>query len=97
MKPVEIEFLMKDGLSQGVDKSREGVEQLLDASRRVVEAAGQMGQEGVRASDQYSSKLNSLRQGVEKMSSSLKAVKDWPLTERSLSLVWMPAWRAGLP
>lgn len=74
MKPVEIELLMKDGLSQGVDKSREGVEQLLDASRRVVEAAGQMGQEGVRASDQYSSKLNSLRQGVERMSSSLKAM-----------------------
>ena len=74
MKPVEIEFLMKDGLSSGVEKSREGVEQLLDASRRLVEVIGQTGKEGARASELYSSKINSLRQGVEKMSSSLKAM-----------------------
>mgnify|MGYP003291190746 CR=1 FL=1 len=74
MKPVEIEFLMKDGLSNGVQKSREGVEQLLDTSRRLVEVIGQSGEEGAKASDKYSSKLNTLRQGVEKMSSSLKAM-----------------------
>lgn len=65
---------MKDGLSSGVEKSREGVEQLLDASRRLVEVIGQTGKEGARASELYSSKINSLRQGVEKMSSSLKAM-----------------------
>ena len=65
---------MKDGLSKGVDKSREGVEQLLDASRRLVEVIGQSGEVGARASDKYSSKLIGLRQGVEKMSSSLKAM-----------------------
>ena len=74
MKPVEIEFLMKDGLSKGVDKSREGVEQLLDASRRLGEVLSQSGEEGARASDKYIGKLSGLRQGVEKMSSSLKAM-----------------------
>lgn len=74
MKPVEIEFLMKDGLSKGVDKSREGVEQLLDASRRLGEVLSQSGEEGARASDKYNRKLSGLRQGVEKMSSSLKAM-----------------------
>ena len=74
MKPVEIEFLMKDGLSQGVDKSREGVEQLLDASRRLGEVLSQSGEEGARASDKYNNKLVGLRQGVEKMSASLKAM-----------------------
>ena len=74
MKPVEIEFLMKDGLSKGVDKSRAGVEQLLDASRRLGEVLSQSGEEGARASDKYNSKLVGLRQGVEKMSASLKAM-----------------------
>ena len=74
MKPVEIEFLMKDGLSKGVDKSRAGVEQLLDASRRLDEVLSQSGEEGARASDKYNSKLVGLRQGVEKMSASLKAM-----------------------
>lgn len=74
MKPVEIEFLMKDGLSKGIDKSREGVEQLLDASRRLGEVLSQSGEEGARASDKYNSKLSGLRQGVEKMSASLKAM-----------------------
>ena len=32
---------MKDGLSKGVDKSRAGVEQLLDASRRLGEVLSQ--------------------------------------------------------
>ena len=59
MKPVEIEFLMKDGLSKGVDKSREGVERLLDASRRLGEVLSQSGEEGARASEKYSSKLGS--------------------------------------
>ena len=58
MKPVEIEFLMKDGLSKGVDKSREGIEQLLDASRRLGEVLSQSGEEGARASDKYNSKLS---------------------------------------
>ena len=62
MKPVEIEFLMKDGLSKGVDKSRAGVEQLLDASRRLGEVLSQSGEEGARASDKYNSKLVGLRQ-----------------------------------
>jgi phage-related protein len=74
MKPVEIEFLMKDGLSKGVDKSRAGVEQLLDASRRLGEVLSQSGEEGARASDKYNNKLVGLRQGVEKMSASLKAM-----------------------
>lgn len=74
MKPVEIEFLMKDGLSKGVDKSRAGVEQLLDASRRLGEVLSQSGEEGAKASDKYNSKLVGLRQGVEKMSASLKAM-----------------------
>ena len=74
MKPVEIEFLMKDGLSKGVDKSRAGIEQLLDASRRLGEVLSQSGEEGARASDKYNSKLVGLRQGVEKMSASLKAM-----------------------
>ena len=74
MKPVEIEFLMKDGLSKGVDKSRAGVEQLLDASRRLGEVLSQSGEEGARASDKYNSKLVGLRQGVEKMSASLHAM-----------------------
>ena len=65
---------MKDGLSQGVDKSREGVEQLLDASRRLGEVLSQSGEEGARASDKYNNKLVGLRQGVEKMSASLKAM-----------------------
>ena len=65
---------MKDGLSKGVDKSREGVEQLLDASRRLGEVLRQSGEEGARASEKYNSKLAGLRQGVEKMSSSLKAM-----------------------
>ena len=65
---------MKDGLSKGVDKSREGVEQLLDASRRLGEVLSQSGEEGARASEKYSSKLGGLRQGVEKMSASLKAM-----------------------
>ena len=34
MKPVEIEFLMKDSLTGSLDKSREAVEQLLGAARR---------------------------------------------------------------
>lgn len=74
MKPVEIEFLMKDGLSKGVDKSREGVEQLLDASRRLGAVLSQSGEEGARASDKYNNKLVGLRQCVEKMSASLKAM-----------------------
>ena len=74
MKPVEIEFLMKDGLSKGVYKSRAGVEQLLDASRRLGEVLSQSGEEGAKASDKYNSKLVGLRQGVEKMSASLKAM-----------------------
>ena len=65
---------MKDGLSKGVDKSREGVEQLLDASRRLGEVLSQSGEEGARASEKYSSKLGGLRQSVEKMSASLKAM-----------------------
>lgn len=65
---------MKDGLSKGVDKSRAGVEQLLDASRRLGEVLSQSGEEGARASDKYNSKLTGLRQGVEKMSASLKAM-----------------------
>ena len=65
---------MKDGLSKGVDKSRAGVEQLLDASRRLGEVLRQSGEEGARASDKYNSKLIGLRQGVEKMSASLKAM-----------------------
>lgn len=74
MKPVEIEFLMKDGLSKGVDNSRKGVEQLLDACSRLGEILSQSGKEGARASDQYASKLDGLRQGIEAMSSSLKAM-----------------------
>lgn len=74
MKPVEVEFLMEDGLSKGVDKSREGIEQLLDASRRVREILSRSGEEGARASDKYSRKLSGLRQAVEKMSASLKAM-----------------------
>lgn len=74
MKPVEIEFLMKDGLSKGVEKSRESVEQLLDASHRIGEVLSQSGKEGARASDKYNEKLGGLRQGVEKMSASLKAM-----------------------
>lgn len=65
---------MKDGLSKGVDKSRAGVEQLLDASRRLGEVLSQSGEEGASASDKYNSKLVGLRQGVEKMSASLKAM-----------------------
>lgn len=65
---------MKDGLSKEVDKSRVGVEQLLDASRRLGEVLSQSGEEGARASDKYNSKLVGLRQGVEKMSASLKAM-----------------------
>ena len=65
---------MKDGLSKGVDKGRAGVEQLLDASRRLGEVLSQSGEEGTRASDKYNSKLVGLRQGVEKMSASLKAM-----------------------
>ena len=65
---------MKDGLSDGVDKSRAGVEQLLDASRRLGEVLSQSGDVGARASDKYNSKLVGLRQGVEKMSASLKAM-----------------------
>lgn len=65
---------MKDGLSDGVDKSRAGVEQLLDASRRLGEVLSQSGDVGARASDKYNSKLVVLRQGVEKMSASLKAM-----------------------
>ena len=34
MKPVEIEFLMRDNLTAGLDKSKMSVEQLLDAARR---------------------------------------------------------------
>ena len=74
MKPVEIEFLMKDGLSSGIDKSRERINQLQDASRSLTEVIGQMGEEGARASEKYNSKLGDLRQGVEKMSASLKAM-----------------------
>ena len=74
MKPVEIEILLRDGLSSGIDKSREGVEQLLDASRRLSEAISQTGEDGVRASDKYSEKLNVLRQSVEKMSASLHSM-----------------------
>lgn len=65
---------MKDGLSKGVEKSREGVEQLLDASRRIGEVLSQSGKEGERASDKYNGKLAGLRQGVERMSASLKAM-----------------------
>ena len=74
MKPVEIEFLMKDDMSKGIDNSRKGVEQLLDAYRRLQEVIGMSGEEGAKASDQYSAKLNGLRQCVEKMSSSLKTM-----------------------
>lgn len=74
MKPVEIEILMKDRLSNGIDKSREGLNQLQDASRSVTKVLGQMGEEGARASDKYNGKLSDLRQGVEKMSASLKAM-----------------------
>ena len=34
MKPVEIEFLMRDNLTAGLDKSKMSVEQLLGAARR---------------------------------------------------------------
>ena len=74
MKPVEIEFLMKDGLSKGVDKSRKGIEQLLNASRRIGEVLSRSWEEGAQASDKYKSKLSGLRQGVEKMYSSLKTM-----------------------
>ena len=33
MKPVEIEFLMRDNLTAGLDKSKMSVEQLLGAAR----------------------------------------------------------------
>lgn len=74
MDPVEIEILMKDGLSKGIDKSRVGVMLLLDASRRLVEVLRQSGEEGAKASDKYNSKIVGLRQGVEQMSASLKAL-----------------------
>ena len=74
MKPVEIEFLLKDELSKGVEKCREGVEQLLDASRRMGESIAQGGEVGAKAYDQYNSKLAEVRQGVEKMSASLRAM-----------------------
>ena len=103
MKPVEIEFLMKDGLSKGVDKSRAGVEQLLDASRRLDEVLSQSGEEGARASDKYNSKLVGLRQGVEKMSASLKAMGVSGLSRHKPddSAQWKKRcalpWRAGTP
>ena len=74
MKPVEIEFLMKDGLTKGVDKSRAGVEQLLAASRRVGTSLKQCFDDGAKSSDRYRARLKDLRQGVEDMSSSLKSM-----------------------
>lgn len=65
---------MKDGLSGGVEKSREGVEQLLDASRRVVEVIGQISDLGVRDADLYGGKLADIRSGVERMCSALESL-----------------------
>ena len=65
---------MKDGLSRGLDKSREGVGQLLDASRLVVEACKEIGKEGARSAERYSDRIGSLRVGIESMSASLRAM-----------------------
>lgn len=74
MKPVEIEFLMKDSITAGLDKSKMSVEQLLDAARNMKEEASKIGEEGAKSSEYYNSKLGVLRQGVERMSASLKAM-----------------------
>ena len=65
---------MKDGLTNGVDKSRAGVEQLLLASRRVGTTLKQCFDDGAKSSDRYRARLKDLRQGVEGMSSSLKSM-----------------------
>ncbi len=74
MKPVVIEFLMKDSITAGLDKSKMSVEQLLGAARNMKEEASKIGEEGAKSSEYYNSKLGVLRQGVERMSASLKAM-----------------------
>lgn len=61
MKPVEIEFLMKDKLSPGLDKNRQKTEALMDAARE--------------AGDVILGKINQQRKVIESVTSALEGME----------------------
>lgn len=70
MKPVEIEFLMKDSITAGLDKSKMSVEQLLGAARRAsIAISGEINQQrkvidGVNADlSKMEGKLHTMKPG----------------------------------
>ncbi len=83
MKPVEIEFLMKDRLTPGIDKGKSAIEQLLSVARRGVEQLEQdiISQQKV---------IDGLRSSLGKMESDLaglsRGTAQWTTLSNSISL-----------
>lgn len=67
MKPVEIEFLMKDSLTAGLDKSKMSVEQLLSVARRASTAINSKIEEQRRIIDGVNTDLGKMERKLQGM------------------------------
>ena len=67
MKPVEIEFLMRDNLTAGLDKSKMSVEQLLGAARRASAVINNKISEQHKVIDTVNSDLNKMERKLQTM------------------------------
>lgn len=67
MKPVEIEFLMRDNLTAGLDKSKMSVEQLLGAARRASLIINTKIEEQRKAIDGVNSDLDRMQRKLQTM------------------------------
>lgn len=67
MKPVEIEFLMRDNLTAGLDKSKMSVEQLLGAARRASAVINNKINEQHKVIDTVNSDLNKMERKLQTM------------------------------
>ncbi len=67
MKPVEIEFLMKDSLTAGLDKSKMSVEQLLSVARRASTAINSKIEEQRRIIDGVNTDLGKMERKLQAM------------------------------
>ena len=67
MKPVEIEFLMRDNLTAGLDKSKMSVEQLLGAARRASLIINTKIEEQLKVIDGVNSDLDRMQRKLQTM------------------------------
>lgn len=67
MKPVEVEFLMRDNLTAGIDKSKMSVEQLLGAARRASFIIGNKIVEQRKVIDGVNSDLDKMQRKLQTM------------------------------